>query len=148
MNEGKDLHTLMREITLPQECEVGEGYGKVSWSIRAIWENYAGWFQHASTTELYNVPQRAIHADLVELAGIEALLERAQQKFQSGEPEQALHLLDIVFTAEPGQQQAVALAIRIHEKLLAETDNFWLSGWLANQIKLLKGGVTPALSFK
>jgi len=41
----------------------------------------------------------------------------------------------------------VALAIRIHEKLLSEADNFWLNGWLENQIKLLKGGQTEALSF-
>ncbi len=146
MNEGKDLHTLMQEIALPASCEVGEGYGKVSWSVRAIWEYYAGWFQHESTTELYSVPQRSVHADLVELAGVQALLERAQQKLDAGETEQALHLLDIVLTAEPAQADAVALSLRIHEKLATETDNFWLVGWLENQIKLLKGGVTAPLS--
>ena len=46
MNEGKDVHSLMRDISLPPELEVGQGYGKVSWSVRAIWENYAGWFKH------------------------------------------------------------------------------------------------------
>ena len=40
MNAGKDVYTLMREITLPPELDVGQGYGKVSWSVRAIWENY------------------------------------------------------------------------------------------------------------
>jgi hypothetical protein len=34
------------------------------------------------------------------------------------------------------------------EKLLAEANNFWLNGWIENQIKLLKGGDTAALSFK
>ncbi len=29
MNAGKDVHTLMREITLPADLEVGQGYGKV-----------------------------------------------------------------------------------------------------------------------
>ncbi|MBK8289534.1 MAG: MBL fold metallo-hydrolase [Cellvibrionales bacterium] len=53
MNAGKALHTLQQEIALPAECEVGQGYGKISWSIRAIWESYAGWFKHESTTELY-----------------------------------------------------------------------------------------------
>ena len=148
MNEGKDLHTLMQEIKLPAECEVGEGYGKVSWSIRAIWENYAGWFQHQSTTELYSVAQSSVHADLVELAGIDALVERARKKFTAGEPEQALHLLDIIFTVDPNHKTAVALAIEVHEKLLSQADNFWLNGWLENRIKLLKGGSTAALSFK
>jgi len=147
MNEGKDLHMLMQEIKLPTEFEVGQGYGKVSWSIRAIWENYAGWFHHNSTTELYSVPQSTVHADLIELAGVDALIERAQQKLDAGQAEQALHLLDIVFTEQPDCAEARGLAIAIHEKLLSEADNFWLTGWLENQIKLLKGGQTAALSF-
>ncbi|MDT5199035.1 MAG: hypothetical protein QOH34_557, partial [Mycobacterium sp.] len=52
MNAGTDVRTLMREITLPAEFEVGQGYGKVSWDVRAVWENYSGWFHHRSTTEL------------------------------------------------------------------------------------------------
>ena len=146
MNAGRDVYSLMQSITLPAECEVGQGYGKVSWGVRAIWEHYAGWFHHNSTTELYSVPQTAVHADLLELAGAEALIERAQRKFDAGQSEQALHLLDIVLTEQPSHQQALALAIEVHEKLLSEADNFWLNGWLENQIKLLKGGTTEALS--
>ena len=97
MNAGVDVHTLMAEIQLPPELEVGQGYGKVSWSVRAIWENYAGWFKHESTTELYADPLSAIHDDLIELAGgPEALVERAQQKLDEKKPVEALHLLDIV----------------------------------------------------
>jgi alkyl sulfatase BDS1-like metallo-beta-lactamase superfamily hydrolase len=147
MNEGKDVHTLMQEITLPASCEVGQGYGKVAWGVRAIWESYAGWFHHSSTTELYSVPQNSVHADLVELAGIDALLDRARKKFDEEKWEESLHLLDIIFTAEPGQEDAAALAIAIHERLLESSENFWLTGWLENQIKLLKGGETAALSF-
>ena len=78
MNAGKDVYTLMREITLPPELEVGQGYGKVSWSVRAIWETYAGWFQHRSTTELYGASPDVVSADLVELAGgPDAVAERA-----------------------------------------------------------------------
>ena len=39
MNAGKDVYTLMREVTLPPALQVGEGYGMVRWNIRAIWEN-------------------------------------------------------------------------------------------------------------
>lgn len=148
MNEGKDLYTLMQEIRLPKELEVGQGYGKVSWSIRAIWENYAGWFHHQSTTELYSVPPRAINPDLVELAGAKALVERAAKKVAEGKLEEALHLTDIVLDAEPENEAAIALAISVHETLLTASVNFWLSGWLENQIKLLKGGKTRALEFK
>ena len=57
MNEGKDVRTLMRELALPDDIEVGQGYGKVAWNVRAIWESYAGWFHYRSTTELYGICQ-------------------------------------------------------------------------------------------
>jgi alkyl sulfatase BDS1-like metallo-beta-lactamase superfamily hydrolase len=148
MNEGRDLYELMQTITLPTQCEVGQGYGKVSWSVRAIWENYAGWFKHRSTTELYSVPQQSIYADLIELAGANALVDRAQQKLTRGNLEEAQHLLDIVLEVEPGHDGAIAMAIDVHQQMLAQSQNFWLSGWLENQIKLLRGGSTAALSFK
>ena len=56
MNAGEDVQALMRRIRLPEHFDLGEGYGKTSWNVRAIWENYAGWFHHGSTTELYDVP--------------------------------------------------------------------------------------------
>jgi alkyl sulfatase BDS1-like metallo-beta-lactamase superfamily hydrolase len=154
MNEGKDLCTLQQQIELPPACEVGQGYGKVNWGVRAIWENYAGWFKHESTTELYSVPQKAVHADLVELAGIDNVVERARRKVSAGHNEEALHLLDIVLNAQPDHAGAKALAIQVHETLLVDADrfcttgNFWLVGWLQDRIKLLRGGETAPLSFK
>ena len=50
MNAGRDVNDLVREIRLPPELEVGEGYGRVAWGVRAIWEGYAGWFHQRSTT--------------------------------------------------------------------------------------------------
>ncbi len=139
MNEGQDVHSLMSNITLPAEMEVGEGYGKVSWSVRAIWENYAGWFHHRSTTELYTVPRESVNSDLLELAGgAGSLVTRARVKAEAGEAEQALHLLDVVLDVEPQQADALALAIQVHESLLQDSVNFWLSSWLRNQIALLR----------
>jgi alkyl sulfatase BDS1-like metallo-beta-lactamase superfamily hydrolase len=137
MNAGKSLHQLMQDITLPPELEVGQGYGKVNWSVRAIWEHYAGWFKHQSTTELYNVPREAINADLLELAGSEALVARAGEKHEAGETEAALHLLDVVLDVEPDHSEALALSTTIHRQLLSQSENFWLSGWLEQQLKLL-----------
>ncbi|MEH6586688.1 MAG: alkyl sulfatase dimerization domain-containing protein [Halioglobus sp.] len=139
MNEGKDVHALMSEIALPPEMEVGQGYGKVSWSVRAIWESYAGWFHHRSTTELYCVPASSVAGDIVELAGGTAtILERAQEKFASGQHEQAIHLLDIIGDAGADTAQSRELGRKVHETLLVQTDNFWLSSWLKNQTKLLQ----------
>lgn len=139
MNDGKDVHTLMAEITLPPEMEVGQGYGKVSWSVRAIWEAYAGWFHHRSTTELYTVPQSSVASDIVELAGgAAAILERAKIKFSAGKSVEALHLLDVIRDADCDSPESRELGSRIHEALSNNTGNFWLSSWLKNQIKLLR----------
>ncbi len=139
MNEGADVHSLMRDIRLPQELEVGQGYGKVSWSVRAIWEHYAGWFHHRSTTELYSVPPSSVNADLIELAGgSAALVARAALKLASAEHEAALHLLDIVFSEEPDNTTALQLSIQIHQALLEQSENFWLTAWLENQLKVMR----------
>jgi alkyl sulfatase BDS1-like metallo-beta-lactamase superfamily hydrolase len=135
MNHGKDIHTLMHEIELPPELEVGEGYGKVSWSVRAIWENYAGWFHHGSTTELYDVPARAVHADLVDLAGgADAIAERAAAKLEAGEPVEAIHLAEVALSAAPTNVAALEAMIAAHETLETESDNFWLTQWLRKQL--------------
>jgi len=138
MNEGADVHTLMQEIRVPPEFEVGEGYGKVSWSVRAIWEHYAGWFHHESTTELYSVPQRAIHADLIELAGgPSALVARARVRFDAGDTVEALHLLDVLLSQPKPDPAALELALQAHRKLADESVNFWLSAWLEHRIEKL-----------
>ena len=33
------------EIELPAELRVGQGYGKVPWAVRTLWESYVGWFK-------------------------------------------------------------------------------------------------------
>jgi alkyl sulfatase BDS1-like metallo-beta-lactamase superfamily hydrolase len=121
----------MREITLPAEYEVGQGYGKVAWDVRAVWENYSGWFHHRSTTELYPVGFDAVTVDVVELAGGDALVDRARAHLGAGRPLHAIHLAELVSSDHPG---ARAVLREAHESLLADSANFWESAWLKQQI--------------
>ncbi|MBI4518009.1 MAG: MBL fold metallo-hydrolase [Deltaproteobacteria bacterium] len=142
MNAGKDVDTLMREITLPSEIEVGHGYGEVSWCVRAVWENYAGWFHHHSTTELYAVPPWSVHPDLVELAGgPDAVAQRAKEKLDAGAPLEAIHLAEVALAATPRHRGALEVSLRAHEQLEAASENFWLTSWLRRQIKKLRAAV-------
>lgn len=135
MNHGKDVYTLMNEIELPAEFEVGEGYGKVSWSVRAIWENYAGWFHHRSTTELYAVPHASVHQDLVQLAGgPEVVAARASERLASGAPVEAIYLAETALTADSKNVAALEVIIAAHERLEDESQNFWLTQWLRRQL--------------
>ncbi|MCP5057622.1 MAG: MBL fold metallo-hydrolase [bacterium] len=139
MNEGKDVYTLMREIELPPELEVGEGYGKVSWSVRAIWENYVGWFHHHSTTELYSTPPWSVSPDLCELAGgPDIIAEAARKKLASGAAVEAIHLAEVALAADRHHAAATDASLEAHRMLLAQASNFWEHRWLEKQIARLQ----------
>jgi len=141
MNQGKDVFTLMREIRLPAGLEVGQGYGCVPWSVRAIWEGYAGWFHQRSTTELYPVPASEVYPDVVELAGgPEPVAERARQRLAAGDAVAAIHLAEMALAAAPRSRPALEVHLAAHEHLLAERGgaNFWETGWLRHQIARAK----------
>jgi alkyl sulfatase BDS1-like metallo-beta-lactamase superfamily hydrolase len=138
MNSGADLHTAMREVKVPDKLDIGEGYGKTSWNVRAIWEMYTGWFRHRSTTELYDVPPDSVAADVVRVAGADALVEAARAHLANGRPVEALHLTDLVLAAKPAHAGARTVAADAHEALLARTDNFWVKAWLRKSIEELK----------
>jgi alkyl sulfatase BDS1-like metallo-beta-lactamase superfamily hydrolase len=138
MNSGADIHTAMREVKVPAQLDVGEGYGKTSWNVRAIWEMYTGWFRHRSTTELYGVAPDSVAADVVNAAGAEALVEVARGHVDDGRAVQAIHLTDLVLTAQPAHAAARAVAADAHEALLADTENFWEKAWLTKSIDELR----------
>ena len=138
MNSGADVYTAMREVKVPERLDVGEGYGQTSWNVRAIWEMYAGWFQHRSTTELYGVAPDSVAPDVVRAAGADALVNAARAHVTAGRPVQALHLTDLVLKAESDHPGARAVAADAHAALLSDTDNFWKKAWLTKSIDELR----------
>ena len=137
MNAGSDVHTLMREIVLPDRFDLGEGYGRTSWNVRAIWEQYAGWFHHRSTTELYGVPASAVAGDVVAAAGADALVAAARAHVDAGRPVEALHLTDLVLAADRRDSGARAVARQASRALLDASANFWEAAWLRRSIDRL-----------
>lgn len=139
INAGKDIWRLMRDIHLPDELYVGQSYGQVHWAVRTIWESYMGWFKARSTSELYATQPEDIYADLVELAGIEAVLSLSREKLQTGDPESALLLAEAALASDGNHSLALQLSIDIHQTLIdrQQHDNFWELGWLRHQISQL-----------
>jgi alkyl sulfatase BDS1-like metallo-beta-lactamase superfamily hydrolase len=143
MNAGADVATLMRDIRLPEHLEVGEGYGKVSWGVRSIWEAYTGWFHARATTELYPVTPTAVAPDRVALAGgPDAVVAAALARLDRGEAIEAVALLEAALAADPDHRDALEAFVAAHEALLVrhtaehakDFENFWLAGWLRFQI--------------
>lgn len=138
INDGKDVHTLMREIQLPEELTLPEIHGKVSWGVRSIYEDYTGWFHLQSTTELYDVPRTALDAEIVEMAGgTEAVAARGATHLQAGELVKALHLSDMVLNADPTHEGALAVRLGALSGLLeAGGDvNHYETYWLRDRIE-------------
>jgi alkyl sulfatase BDS1-like metallo-beta-lactamase superfamily hydrolase len=144
MNAGKDVYTAMREIRLPPELEVGEGYGKVAWSARAIWETYQGWFHARSTTELYPVPPSSAHPELVALAGGPDAVAAAAARKAKSEPVVALHLAEAALAADPRHRGALRASVAAHRALLAGSANFWETRWLEKEIAALERALGEA----
>ncbi len=138
MNAGTDVWQLMGRVRVPGHLDVGEGYGQTRWNVRAIWENYAGWFHHRSTTELYGVQPLAVAPDVVAAAGADTLVGAARVHLDGGRPVEALQLTDLVLAVEPGRADATAVAIDAHRLLLADTENFWETAWLTRAVTKLE----------
>jgi alkyl sulfatase BDS1-like metallo-beta-lactamase superfamily hydrolase len=144
MNAGKDVHTLMREIRLPEELKIGEFHGKVSWAVRAIWEEYSGWFHYDSTTSLYGVPRSSVDSDLVELAGgADVLAARANEKLENGNPLEAMHLLDVALGAEPRNAAALKVKADVLKRLQTESGGSNLSEamWLKSELAAVEAAL-------
>jgi alkyl sulfatase BDS1-like metallo-beta-lactamase superfamily hydrolase len=138
MNAGKTVHELMRAVTLPDHLKIGEFHGKVSWAVKTIWEEYAGWFHYEDgTTELYGVSRSAVHGDIVELAGGSgALAAKAEAHVNAGNPLKAIHLLDIALSVEPSSKAALKVKLAALELLLERSgaSNLSETMWLRSEI--------------
>ena len=140
-NAGVDVWTLMEEIRLPAELRVGQGYGKVAWAVRTLWEEYVGWFKHISTTELYPDSSRAALAELVDMAGVDATVTRARAALDRGDAVLAIQLGEAAHQAGGTTATLSHLMADAHRYLLEHggDESFWENGWLRTQISRWEG---------
>ena len=138
MNAGKDVYTLMQEIKLPAALEVGESYGKLSWSVRGIYEGYVGWFDLNPVT-MYEKPVSSVYPEVVKLAGgPDAVAVLAAGHVQSDDPVAALHLTDIALASDPFHRKALEVRLKALEILRSRCKNTNERGWLDYAIREAK----------
>ena len=137
MNAGKTLPELMAEIALPAHLQTSAGRSPVRWYVRATWEEYAGWFRQERTSELYATPPSAVWPELTALAGGPGVLaERARAHLAAGDPEKALHLIEVALVAAPDDRAVREAELAILENLADRTEGriFDELGWLESSI--------------
>ena len=104
MNAGKTPDELAHEVTLPRDLAdnpmLGEYYGNVSWSVRAIFTGVLGWFDGnpASMNPLHPADRSGRIAELA--GGPDVLFERAQAAMEGGEAQWAAELCDMVIALD------------------------------------------------
>jgi alkyl sulfatase BDS1-like metallo-beta-lactamase superfamily hydrolase len=138
MNDGKGVFTLMREIKLPANLEVGEGYGRLTWSIRGIYEGYAGWFD-GDPAAMYEMPVSSAFPGLVKLAGgPDRVVELARERVKAGQFVESLHLTGAALAADPKHAAAIEVRIAALKALRQRSHNSNESGWLDHAIQALQ----------
>jgi alkyl sulfatase BDS1-like metallo-beta-lactamase superfamily hydrolase len=138
MNAGKDVFTLMQEIKLPAKFNLSESFGKVSWSVRGIYDGYAGWFD-TNPASMYELPPSSVYPDLVKLAGgPEAIVRLAIKKLEIGKPVETLHLTDVALAYDPKNSGALGARLKALEYLEQKCENFVEDGWLRYGIRTTK----------
>ncbi|WP_296595163.1 MBL fold metallo-hydrolase [Phenylobacterium sp.] len=146
MNEGQDVFTLMKTVKLPPELYVGEGYGQVAWSVRGIYEGYAGWFDNDAAT-MYPVSPAEAQGELARLAGGAApIAARAAELNAQGQNALALRLTSAALAADPKNAAALAARRDALKALLAKSGNSNESGWLnaaLRQVETAKASAAP-----
>ena len=140
MNAGEDIWTIMRAVRLPPDLYVGEGYGKVEWAVRTIWESYMGWFKADATSDLYATRPREIYPELIGLAGLAAVVARGRERLAAGDAEAAMLIAEAALAFDGGDHAALGLALDANRALLDRSGgvNFWESGWLRSEIARLE----------
>lgn len=135
MNAGQDVYTLMREVKLPPELEVGEMYGKLTWSIRGIYEGYVGWFD-VNPASMFPLAPTAADEEFVRLAGGAApVVERARELVSQNDEVRALRLVDAALAAEPGYRPAIEVRLAALQGLQRASRNLIEHAWLASAIR-------------
>ncbi len=134
MNEGKDVFTLMHEVKLPPELNVGEAYGKVDWSVRGIFDGYVGWFDLNPAT-MYDRPPTAAEPELVRMAGGPAAVAARAKTLADSDPIAAVRLADAALMVEPKSKPALEARLTALQSLKAASRNLIEGAWLTTAIR-------------
>ena len=133
MNEGKDVFTVMREVKLPPDLDIGETYGKISWSVRGIYEGYAGWFDGNASTMFGTAA--AAYGEIARLAGGANAIAARAKALVASDPVQALYLTDIALGSEPTDVASLEARLAALRALERRSGNSNERGWLQAGIR-------------
>lgn len=146
MNRGATPDELAASIELPPHLAehpwLQEHYGRVPWSVRAVYTGYLGWFDgDGSRLEPLPPADRAQRYIAAFSAGA-PLPEQARAALEAGDATWAAELARLWQQAEPENDSARALLAQTYEALAAGHHNPCAHHWYATQAAELRGDLT------
>ena len=133
INEGKSVDEVVDSVKLPSHLKdlpyLGEYYGTIEWSVRAIYTAYLGWFD-GNPTNLHRLSQKTYAKKMIDLIGdVEQLIQAWEKGMEDGEYQWALELSDLIIAVseEHGKQLKVqALKAIATQETSANGRHFYL----------------------
>jgi alkyl sulfatase BDS1-like metallo-beta-lactamase superfamily hydrolase len=136
MKRGERPDELVQHVALPPALAdspyLQEFYGTVSWSVRAIYAEYAGWFD-GNPTQLFPLPGKDRAARIIELAGgREQVLLKARRALTDNDFQWAAELTDYLLAVDEGNVEAKRLKANAlgelgERQISAVARNYYLS---------------------
>jgi alkyl sulfatase BDS1-like metallo-beta-lactamase superfamily hydrolase len=136
MKKGERPDELVQHLKLPPVLAdspyLQEFYGTVAWAVRAIYTDYAGWFD-GNPTKLFPLPENDRAARIIELAGgRDQVLLRARREVVNKDFQWAAELTDCVLAIDGGNVEAkrlkaTALTELGERQISAIARNYYLS---------------------
>ena len=112
MNAGMVVEDVLAEIELPREYAdspwLPQTYGCVDYVVREVWRIEAGWWDR-NITSVHPAPSAASSQAIVDaIADKDAVLAAARRHLDAGEPQLALHVVDLLAMAHGDEPEVVA----------------------------------------
>ena len=149
INEDRSVEEAVRKIKLPEELaskkQLEEGYGRIDWSVRGIYQGEKGWYDGRGT-QLNPLAPGYRARELIALAGgADKILARAIDLQKMGEHQLVCELCDVVLEANPEDKLAHIIKANSLEYLAYATGNLNMFGFYRSAASLERksAGVKP-----
>ncbi|MCC8952756.1 MBL fold metallo-hydrolase [Bradyrhizobium sp. Pear77] len=142
MNAGLTPNEIAQHVILPpalrSDWSTRSYYGSLSFNVRAIYQQYLGWYD-GNPAHLDPLPPQALGAKYVAaIGGAERVLALADAAHASGDDRWAIELLNRLVVSEPGNVQArTALAAAYTQLGYRQENSIWRNVYLSAADELL-----------
>lgn len=146
-NEGRSVDDMDRLIRLPDHLRdhpyLQESYGKVSWSVRGIYDGYLGWFDGNPTSLGRLHPAERAARLLPMLGGRADVLAVVEEALGREEMQWAAELADLLLALDPGDGEAARAKATALEWLGLRDFNANASSYMITSAMELRGEYDP-----